>query len=145
MGPMRFGYTIIEMVAALALMIILASIALPPIGRALDAAAVREAADRYTTVHHAARRLASARSRLVRLELDSARGRVVVSVKRSPAAWDTVETRPLGTASLETTQPVITFAPSGLGFGLSNSRIVFRRGAAVETLTVARTGRLKRW
>lgn len=140
---MRSGYTLAEMITAMAIVVIVSSVALPPIARQLDAAAVREAADRYTTAHHAARRLAGSRGRLARIELDSAAHTATVSV-RSGTGWDTVEVRPLGSARVAVTQPVITFAPHGIGFGLSNSRIVFTRGLAAETLTVARTGRLRR-
>lgn len=144
MGPMRSGYTLIELVTIVVLMVILAAIALPPLARQLDAAAVREAADRYTAVHHSARRLSMARGRLVRIELDSARGRAAIAIKRTSTAWDTIELQPFGTAQMEVTQPTLTFAPMGIGFGLSNSRIVFRRGMAAETLNISRTGRLRR-
>ena len=40
---------------------------------------------------------------------------------------------------------VVTFSPLGIGFGASNTSIVFTSGAAAETLTVSRTGRLKRY
>lgn len=141
---MRSGYTIAELITALAIVVIVSAVALPPIARQLDAAAVREAADRYTTAHHAARRLAGARGRLARIELDSASRTATVSVRSSRTGWDTVDVRPLGSARVAVTQPVITFAPHGIGFGLSNSRIVFSRGFAAETLMVARTGRLRR-
>jgi len=144
MGPMRYGYSLIELITVVVLMVIIAAIALPPLARQLDAAAVNEAAERYLSAHHSARKLAMARGRLVRLELDTARGTAALAVRRPPAGWDTVEIRPFGTAQLETSQPVITFAPWGVGFGLSNSRIVFRRGQAAETLTVSRTGRVRR-
>jgi prepilin-type N-terminal cleavage/methylation domain-containing protein len=142
--PMRSGHTILEIIIVLVLLAIAAAIALPPIGRLLDAAAVNEAAERYVTAHHTARRLAGSRSTLARIELDSAASTATVTVRTSRTRWDTIETRPLGSPRLSASQRIITFAPSGIGFGLSNSRIVFRRGAAAETLTVSRTGRLRR-
>lgn len=144
LGLMRSGYSVIEMVIVLALVALAASVALPPLARLLDVAAVHESAGRYVTAHHSARRLAGGRSLLARIELDSAARTATLSVRATRARWDTVATHPLGSARLSASQPVITFVPMGLGFGLSNSRIVFQRGQAAETLTVSRSGRVRR-
>jgi len=140
---MRNGHTVLELIIVFVLLALAASMALPPLARLLDTASVRESAGRYTAAHHAARRLAGARGMLARIELDSAARSATLSV-RTRTRWDTLEIRLLGSASLRASQRVITFAPMGLGFGLSNSRIVFQRGMASETLVVSRTGRLRR-
>ena len=139
------GATLLELLTVVVVICIVTSIALPPLRRGLDAAAVRAAADRYATLHEAARRAALAHGRLVRLTLDTARAEATIALRRAGGGWDTVRTWALGEARLTASQPVMAFAPTGLGFGVSNSRLVFSRGAAVETLTVSRTGRLKRW
>jgi prepilin-type N-terminal cleavage/methylation domain-containing protein len=144
MGPMRYGYSLLEMVIVLALLALAAAIALPPLARLLDAAAVNESAERYSVAHRTARRMAGTRGALARVELDSAAGTATLAVRVTRTRWDTLEVRPLGSARMSASQRTITFAPAGLGFGLSNSRIVFRRGLAAETLTVSRTGRLRR-
>lgn len=128
----------------LAIVSVLATVVTPPLGRYLDRAAVQEAVQRYAVLHETTRQLAIARGALARLELDSARKAVTLAVRRSPSAWDTVDTRTLGSAALSTSQPVTTFDPIGIGYGASNSRIVFSRGAAADTLFVSRTGRLRR-
>ncbi len=46
---------------------------------------------------------------------------------------------------LEASRRVIDLAPNGLGWGAANTKIVLRRGAAAESLTTSRVGRLKRW
>ena len=143
-GAMR-GATLLEMLAVLVVIAVMTAVALPPLHRALDQAAVRAAADRYATLFEAARDLALRRARLVQLTVDTARVEATMTMRQSGGRWDTVRTWALGEAQLATSQPSVAFAPIGIGFGLSNSRLVFSRGAAAETLTVSRTGRLKRW
>ncbi len=140
---MRRGYTLAEAVTVVGLVGLAASIALPPLARLLDAAAVREATDRYAALHHRTRRLALARGTLARLELDTVARTATLSVRNTPA-WDTVVVQAFGDVRLSASQPVVTFSPVGLGFGLSNSRLVFLRGTSADTLTLSRTGRLKR-
>jgi prepilin-type N-terminal cleavage/methylation domain-containing protein len=138
------GVTLPEMLLVIVVVAVLASIVMPPLGRALDRLAVDEAASRYESLHEAARSIAMARTRLARVQLDSLRHTAVLELKRSPMAWDTLETRDLGRARLSVSQVMVTFSPVGIGFGASNTRIVFTSGAAAETVTVARTGRLRR-
>ena len=139
------GATLLELLAVLVVICVVTAVALPPLGRALDRAAVRTSADRYATLFEAARSTALARSRVVQLTVDTARVQATLAVRESGGRWDTVRTWRLGEVRVATSQPAVAFAPIGIGYGLSNSRLVFSRGAAVETLTVSRTGRLRRW
>lgn len=141
---MSRGVTLAELMTVLAIVSVLASVVTPPLGRYLDGAAVEEAVQRYAVLHETTRQLAIARGALARLELNSAQKTVTICVRSTPTAWDTVDTRTLGSAVLSTSQPIITFNPIGVGFGASNSRIVFSRGASADTLFVSRTGRLRR-
>lgn len=138
------GVTLPELLAVLVLVGVMASVAIPPLVRQLDRVAVEGAADRYAVLHEATRQLAIARGTLARVELDAAARTATISWRSSSTTWDTVEFRRLGSVNLDASQSVITFNPIGVGFGLSNSRIVFSRDAAAETLTVSRTGRLRR-
>ncbi len=122
---------------------VLTSIVMPPVGRALDRAAVREGVERFASAHATTRQLAISRSRLARLELDRAHRSVALSVQRSPGVWDTVANYPLGSATITCSNPTLVFGPFGMGYGASNTRVVFARGAAAETLTTSRTGRLR--
>jgi len=140
---MRRGLTLPELLCVLAIVGLAAAVAIPPLVHTLDRIAVDETADRYAVMHEATRQLAIARATLARLEVDTARTRVTLSVP-GPAGWDTVDVRSLGATTLSTTQPVVTFAPLGYAWGLSNTTIIARRGTVAETLTVSRTGRLKR-
>ena len=47
--------------------------------------------------------------------------------------------------TLEVSNPEIVFDPIGLGWGVSNTKVVVRRGSRSETITVSRLGRIKRW
>ena len=47
--------------------------------------------------------------------------------------------------TLTATRPEIRFYPNGMGFGAANTKIILRRGDAVDSLTTSRLGRLKRW
>lgn len=46
---------------------------------------------------------------------------------------------------LTVSNPVVTFGPTGMGWGVSNTRITLQRGSQVETITMSRVGRVKRW
>jgi hypothetical protein len=47
--------------------------------------------------------------------------------------------------SFRASRPVIRLYPNGFGLGAANTKIVLERGAAAESLTTSRLGRLKRW
>jgi len=140
----RQGFTLPELLAVVAIMAILFSIVAPPLGRALDQAAVREGAERFAALHATTRQLAIARNALARLELDPATRMATLSVRRSPTAWDTVGSYPLGPAALACSNPTMVFGPMGLGYGTSNTRVIFSQGSAADTVTTSRTGRLRR-
>ena len=141
---MRRGVTLPELMSVVAIVCLVTSIVIPPLAHTLARAAVDEAADRYAATHETTRQLAIARAGLARLEIDTARHTGTLSWRNAVSTWDTVEVRSLGGASILTSQPVVMFNPIGIGYGVSNTRIIFRRGAVAETLTVSRTGRLKR-
>ena len=123
---------------------VLASVVMPPLGRALDRAAVQEGVERFASAHATTRELAISRGTLARLELDREAHTVTVSVLRTAKAWDTVATYPLGSAQIACTNPTMVFNPIGIGHGASNTRVIFSRGAAADTVTTSRTGRLRR-
>jgi len=138
------GATLLELLTVLVVAGIMMAIAVPPISRALDRAAVSSAADHYATLFEASRELAVTRARFTRLVLDTAQASAAMLVSDSAGAWDTLRVWSLGRVRVAASQPVVAFSPLGIGWGVSNGRIVLSRGASAETLTVSRTGRLKR-
>jgi len=137
------GFTLPELATVVAILGILVSVAMPPLARTLDRAAVEEGVQRFAAAHATARALAISRGTLARLELDPAAHTVTLSVQRTAQAWDTVATYPLGSASIICSNRTLVFNPLGLGHGLSNTTVVFSRGAAADTVTTSRTGRLR--
>ena len=141
---MRRGFTVAALVSVTTIVGILVSVALPPIKGALDREAVREGVERLAAAHAAARQHAVTTGALARLQVDAARRTVTLSRQRSLTRWDTVATYPLGSAAVQCSNPTLVFSPIGLGYGLSNTRVIFSRGAAADTVTTSRTGRLRR-
>ncbi len=47
--------------------------------------------------------------------------------------------------TLTASRSVIRIYSNGMGLGAANTKLVVRRGAAAESLTTSRLGRLKRW
>jgi len=140
----RQGFTLPELLSVITIAGVLLSIVTPPLGRALDQAAVHESVERFAALHATARQFAISRNTLARLELDRTQRTATLSVRRAPTAWDTVGSYPLGSASIACTNPTIIFGPLGLGYGTSNTRVIFARGISADTVTTSRTGRLRR-
>jgi hypothetical protein len=116
----------------------------PPVRRYLDSAAVGAAAERFAAVHAVARQTAISQGRLARYEVDRSTNALTLSLQSPLGAWDTLRAVAVGDVRLTVSQPTVTFSPLGIGFGASNTTVIFSRGAAAETLTVSRTGRLRR-
>lgn len=139
------GTTLPELTTVMLIIGVLASVVTPPARRFLDQAAVWGAADRFLSAHEATRLRAVTRGRLARYEIDPPNARVTLSQRAPSGSWDTLKVVLLGAVRVTASQRTVTFGPLGFGYGASNSTVVVSSGAAVETLTVSRTGRLRRW
>jgi prepilin-type N-terminal cleavage/methylation domain-containing protein len=142
---MRRGITLAEMAVVLAIVAIVTAITLPRLGGLLDWMAVNAAAQEVSTAMAVARSMAvmqTSRSRAViaadSLRIDRWTGDSWRPMERWPGP------RSHGVA-LEVSNPEIVFDPIGMGWGLSNTKVVLRRGDRSETITVSRLGRVKRW
>lgn len=140
----QYGFTLVELLTVTVVVGAVVSIVTPPLGRALDQAAVHEGVDRFAAAHATTRQLAISHSRLARLQLDRLRRTATLSVQRTAQAWDTVAAYPLGSAEFTCSNTTMVFNPIGIGHGASNTRVVFSRGLAADTVTTSRTGRLRR-
>lgn len=141
---MRRGFTLLEVLIAITLMAIVTAAALPRWSRVQDRLAVARASSRAASFYHVARYAAIMRAQRVRLEFGATELRAVYEGVR-----DSVFLRWPGPAqdgvALAVSRPVIRIAANGLGHGAANTRLILRRGAAADTLTTSRLGRLKRW
>lgn len=139
---MRKGYSLLEQLIVLAVMAILFTIAAPRTLAALDRSAVRNARMQLVTTLGAARGSAQSRSEKVAVAMDSTAG-----LLRILAGADTLLVRPLRHelgVEIASSRDTVTYGASGRGYGAANSTIVLSRGAAAETVYVARLGRA-RW
>jgi len=142
---MAKGFSLIELVFVLCIIMALAAVGIPRLQPFLDRIAADHAAREVTTA------LALARHGAV---LHSVRSRLTIAAdtlridRLEQGGWIPWKRRPgpdhLGVA-METSNPVVTFGPSGMGWGVSNTKVVLWRGSQVETITVSRVGRVKRW
>ncbi|MBA2684661.1 MAG: GspH/FimT family pseudopilin [Gemmatimonadaceae bacterium] len=136
------GFSLLEQLVVLAVMTILIGIAGPRLLSALDQVAVRDARMQLVSALSSARGSAQSRSERVSVALDSTAG-----LLRILAGADTLLVRPLRAelgVVFAASRDTVTYGASGRGYGAANSTIVLSRGAAAETVFVARLGRA-RW
>ena len=110
--------------------------------RLLDAVTVHGAARDVAALFAVARDRAMASGQRSAVRLDVAHQRVIVH-----AGSDTVARLDLGTARavrLTATRDSMAYLTNGLGYGAANLRITLSRGAAEDTITVSRLGRVAR-
>jgi len=120
------------------------ALALPRLAAWRDRWAVDHAMLEVIAFYQSARFHAVARSRFVRLEFAPD---TLVAVYQG--VTDSVAFGRPGPArhgvTLVTSRRSVVIAPTGIGWGAANTKIVLRRGDAGDSLTTSRLGRLKRW
>ena len=110
--------------------------------RLLDSAAVRTSANDVADLFAIARDQAIATGKRTAVRIDRTEGRLIIH-----ADVDTLmrlELARLRAVSIESTRDSMSDSASGLGYGASNLRVIVRRGASADTITVSRLGRVKR-
>ena len=138
---MRRGTTLIEVAVVLCVTGTLAAVAVPGFRRMADRAAARGAAEDFATVCSTARHLAVLRSKTATVVIDENAGIVSTQVGDS-----VVSRRDFGEVYevvLDASRSRISYGPAGLATGVSNVRFIAARGAAAETVTVSRLGRVR--
>lgn len=142
---MAKGFSLIELAIVLCIIAALAAVGLPRLQPFLDRIATDRAAREVTTALAVARHGAVLQGMRARLTIAADSLRID---RLEPAGWTPWKRWP-GPADLavgiEVSNPVVVFGPTGLGWGASNTTVVLRRGSHVETITVSRLGRVKRW
>ncbi len=142
---MSKGFTLLELIVVVAIAAVLLAFWIPRAARLVDWLATERAVRDVTTA------LAVGRNGAV---MQSTRARVVIDTdtlridRLGSQGWEPWWRTP-GPAShgvtLEVSNPVVTFGPTGMGWGVSNTTIVLRRGSQAETITLSRVGRVKHW
>ncbi len=138
----RIGFTLIELLLALSVASILSAVAVPRFATLLDSSSVRGATNDVEALLETARHSAMTRGERATVELDSAGAMVTLRIGR-----DSMIHRNLGAllgVRFRTTRTSVTYSQLGLGFGVSNLTLIVSKGAAAETLTVSRLGRVRR-
>jgi Tfp pilus assembly protein FimT len=138
----RRGATLLEIAIVCTVVAVLAAVAAPRTAQLVDRLRVRGAVEELAAACAAARQLAILRGQFVTVSIDVPAGAVTVAT-----SVDTVIRRRL-TASfgvaLAATGSAVTYAPTGLGYGVSNLSVAVSRGRAADTVFVSRLGRVRR-
>lgn len=135
------GFTLLELVVTASVIGLLAGVALPRVHAVLDRLRVRQAAHEVWAAVSLGRSAAIHRAGYTRVIVDEAAG--VVQLRH---ATDTLRNWPIGRAhgvTLHASRDTMTFSPTGLGYGASNTTIVVARGRLADTLVVSRLGRVR--
>lgn len=139
------GFTLLELVVVTCITGLLLAFWVPRASRLMDWFATERAARDVTTAiavgrHGAVMRATRARIRFnpdsIRIERLESQGWVPWWQTAGPASHGVL---------MEISNPIVTFGPTGMAWGVSNTRIVLRRGSQSETITMSRVGRVKRW
>lgn len=139
---MRSGFTLLETTLALVTIGVVSSVAVPAIARGRDRAAVHGATSALVSSLADARHQALRWHRRTAVRIDTSAASVVVFAGRDTLSG--ARLRDVFGVTLGATRDSIAFYPTGLGYGAANTRLVVTRGAAAETVTVSRAGRVKR-
>lgn len=139
---MRRGLTLAELILTCTLLGLIAGVVMPRVGAVLDGVRLEQASHEVAGALTLARAAAIRRLAFASVVIDEARGEV-----RVESAGDTLMRRALKAdhrVTLRATRDTITYSPSGLGYGVSNSTIIVSIGQRAETVTVSRLGRMRR-
>ncbi len=140
---MRQGFTLIEMAIVLVVVGILICMAAPRLTGYADRLAVRRAADETAAFYNRARIASVYRAVRVRVRFSSDSLLAVAEGVPDSVVWRLPGPAKYG-VWLAASRPETRLYPNGLGLGAANTKLVFRRGEAGDSLTISRLGRLKR-
>ncbi|MFQ5704971.1 MAG: Tfp pilus assembly protein FimT/FimU [Gemmatimonadales bacterium] len=141
---MQRAFTLVEVMVVILILGLITALAAPRVWRWADRLAVASATQEIASFYARARFSAVYHGRRLRIVLDQDSLAATVEAAVDSVLWRQVGPGGRGVV-LQSSRSVIRLYPSGLGLGGANTKLVLRRGAAAESLTISRTGRLKRW
>src|SRR5947208_7729556 len=142
---MSKGFTLLEMIVVTAIAALLLAFWLPRAARLMDWIETERAVRDVTTAFAVGRNGAILQSTRARIVIDTDTLRIDrLGAEGWEPWWRTPGPSRHGVA-LETSNPIVIFGPTGMGWGASNTTVVLRRGSQAETITMSRVGRVKRW
>ena len=141
---MTKGFTLLELTIALVVVVTIAGLAFPRVSTAFDQIAADRALSEVVSFYRRARLAAIWRSTAVEIEFSADTLRATFKgltdssfmAEPGPTVHD---------VRMVVSRSIIRVYPTGLGWGAANTKLVFIRGAAAESLTTSRLGRIKRW
>lgn len=138
---MRYGFTLHEVVLALAVLALASGIALPRAAELRNTLLVEQEASRIVAAHRRARIAAVASGRVAVLTV----GADALGIRLAEDAADLWRAPGPSAGGVELAGPVrrMTFSPLGYTTGLSNATLRLSRGRAQRTVVVSRLGRVR--
>ncbi len=140
---MKRGFTLVELLLAVAILAITAGLVVPRLQHPLDRLAVERAVYDFGAAHLRARMMAVTQNRVTVLQLvsDSVRIRVLAG-NDTVSYWSRPGPLVFGVA-LSGPNRWLRFHPAGIGYGFSNGSWTFDRGTSHRTVVISRLGRLR--
>lgn len=136
------AFTLLELVLVLCILGVVTAIATPKLLGALDHIAARGAVSDAAAMLSLARQLALTRSVRTTVSIDTATA--VITIRAGPLLTHSRDERAAHGVRLSASRASVTYTQLGTALGVSNLTLVATRGAAAETLTVSRLGRVRR-
>lgn len=141
---MRRGFTLIELAMVLVVIGVLTGLAGPRVAAYVDWLAVNRAEAETAAFYNRARIAAVYRAVRVRIAFAGDSLIAIAEGSVDSILGSTPGPERHGVA-LVASRAEIRLYPNGLGLGAANTKLVFRRGAAADSLTISRLGRIRRW
>lgn len=141
----RVGFTVLEVLVVLCITGLLAALWFPRAARVMDWIATERAVRDITTALAVARHGAVMHATRARLTITPDSLRIDRLERQVWKPWWRTPGPAGHGVSLQVSTPMVVFGPTGIGWGVSNTKIILRRGSQVETITLSRVGRVKHW
>jgi prepilin-type N-terminal cleavage/methylation domain-containing protein len=142
---MSKGFTLLELMIVLAIAAVLVAFWVPRAATLMDWIETERAVRDVTTALAVGRNGAVLQSTRARIRLDPDTLRIDRLGAHGWEPWWRAPGPSSHGVTLATSNPVVIFGPTGMGWGVSNTTVVLRRGSQAETITMSRVGRVKRW